>query len=70
MDRARLTITDVVYILVALAAMAALWPAFNHVLGLVTNDLAPGEQLLFSTLLPVAVLVLLAIIYVEARSGI
>jgi len=69
MDSARLTITDIIYILVALAAIAAMWPTFTFVLSLVSDRLSQGEELLFTTMLPVAVLVLLAIIYIEARSG-
>lgn len=68
-DRARITITDVVYILIALAALSGLWPAYSTVLDKAAADLPRGEELLLSTLLPVALLIILAVIYVDARGG-
>lgn len=68
-DRARITITDVIYVLMALLGLAALMPVFNEVLETAAPRLSEGEELIFATLLPVAVLVLLAIIYVEAQRG-
>jgi len=71
MDRGRITMTDAVYILLALAALAALWPVLDAVLvDIASSRLEPGEELIFTTMLPLAVMVLLAVIYVEARSGI
>jgi hypothetical protein len=69
MGRARLTITDVVYLLMALAALAALYPVFDALLAANVAGLSDGEELIYSTVLPLAVMVLLSIIYLEARSG-
>jgi hypothetical protein len=68
-DRARITVTSVVYTLLALAAIAALWPVVDTMLRVRAKGLAPETELLFNTMLPVAALVLLAVIYVEARAG-
>lgn len=67
--RGRITITNVVYMLVALVSTAALWPVFSEVLEAASPGLMPQEQLVFSTMLPLAVLVMLGVIYIEARTG-
>lgn len=70
MDRARLVVTDIIYILLALAALAALWPVLNDLLITITAPrLAPREELIFTSMLPLSIMVLLAVIYIEARSG-
>lgn len=67
--RGRLTVTTVVYMLLGVVAMAALWPVYAEVLGDVSPMLMPQEQMLFATMLPLAVLVMLGVIYIEARTG-
>jgi hypothetical protein len=69
MDRGRLTITNVVYMLLALVALAALWPVFAEQLSAASPLLLDEEELVFSTMLPLAVLVMLGVIYIEARTG-
>lgn len=68
-ERARLTITDVVYLLMALAGLAALFPVYQSLLDSLAPELGRGPELLFATVLPVAALMLLAVVYVEARKG-
>lgn len=68
-DRARLTITDVVYLALALAALAALVPPFLDLLGSAPAALSDGTALLMGTVVPVAAVVLLSLIVAEARSG-
>lgn len=67
--RGRLTITSLVYVVLAMASLVALYPAYRMVLSEAAPGLDAGTVLVFQTVLPVAVLVLLAVIYVEARSG-
>lgn len=66
--RGRLTLTDVVYLLFALAALAGLYPVYDDLLGSATG-MSAGAGTAFATLLPAAALVMLAIVFVEARSG-
>ena len=67
--RARITITDVVYILLALAALAAFYPVYAELFGRLAPDLASGPEAVLGTVLPAAAIVLLSVIYLEARSG-
>lgn len=69
MNRARLTLTDVIYLLLALAALAALYPVFSTLLTAVTPNLSEGEQLIYSTVLPVSVMIILSVMYIEAQAG-
>ena len=69
MNRARLTIVDVLYIAFALASLAALYPVYSEVYASTAPMLDTGPELLFGTLFPIAIVVLLSLIYVEARGG-
>lgn len=69
MNRGRLTIVDVLYIALALAGLAALFPVYMDVYSSTSPMLATGPDLLFGTLFPIAIIVLLSLIYVEARGG-
>ena len=66
-DRGRLVLTDLVYILVALLGLGAFWPVLAGLIG--GGALSGRMELLFSSMLPLAVLILLAIVMVEAREG-
>jgi hypothetical protein len=68
-DRARLTISDVIYLGLGIFALAAFWPAVNELIGQHAGAMTSGQQLILTSMLPLAVLVLLSIIYLEARSG-
>jgi hypothetical protein len=69
MDRARLTITDVVYVLMAVAGLAALYPVYSSLLNGTASRMDPGTAVVFQSMLAVMLVVLLSVIYVEARSG-
>lgn len=69
MNRARLTIVDVLYIAFALAGLVALYPAYMDIYESTAPMLDQGPSLLFGTLFPIAVVVLLSLIYIEARGG-
>lgn len=69
MGRARLTITDLVYVVLGMAALAALYPPYRMVLSAASGSLDHGTMLLFQTVLPVALVVLLSVLYIEARGG-
>jgi ABC-type polysaccharide/polyol phosphate export permease len=67
-EPARLTVTDLVYVLLALVGLS-LWPVVDSVITAAAPRLANEQELIYTTMLPMAVLVLLAVIYVEARGG-
>lgn len=69
MGRGRLTITDLVYVVIAMAGLGALYPAYRMVLSAASGSLDPGTMMLFQTVLPVALIVLLSVVYIEARGG-
>ncbi|WP_136602224.1 hypothetical protein [Salinigranum halophilum] len=68
-DRARITITDVVYLLLAVFALAAFYPALQSVMAPLAPRLPVGQQLVLTTILPLAVLVILGVTYSEAMEG-
>lgn len=68
-DRARLTLIDLVYILMALAYLGALYPVFSSSLESNSDSIAPGPGLLLQLILPITVLVLLTVIWVKTIGG-
>lgn len=66
-DRARVTIGDVVTTLVALAALRGLYPVYRDMLE--AHDIGEGPEALLATLLPLAILVLLGVVYTKAGVG-
>lgn len=68
-DRARLTITDIVLIMVAFAGLAALYPVFYKFLNENASYLTTGQELLFLSLLPFGLVVLIALIFQTALIG-
>lgn len=67
--RARTTVTDVLWYVVALAALAGLYPVADSYMT-INSDLIPGNtMMILQSLSPLAVVVLLATIYLKARVG-
>lgn len=67
--RGRLTVTSVVYCVVGVAALTALSPPFLSLLDALAPRLDRGTELVLQTLLPFMCVVLLSVIYVQARAG-
>lgn len=67
--RARLTITDIVVVLLALAAMAAIYPAYDGLLADHGHLLNDGQMLIFQTIMPVMLIIVLSVLYLESVSG-
>ncbi len=67
--RARLTIPDVVFTLLALAFLRALYPVFWDGFEANLSEMRPGTELLFQLMLPLLVLVLLSVVWVKAIGG-
>lgn len=69
MDRARITIPDLVYALVSIFFLGALWPVFYD--GYLANlgKLSTGEEYLYRLLLPLMILVLLTVIWTKTIGG-
>lgn len=69
-DRGRLTLTDVVTILFGLAGLAALYPVYSMFLADLAPRIPEGVELIFGSVLPFLIVVLLGVIYAESRGGI
>lgn len=69
MDRGRITIPDVAYVLVAVVVLAALLPPFMSVLNGNGGALPRGDQLLWLVMPPSLVLVMLTMLFVKAVGG-
>jgi len=67
-SRARLTLPDVMFVTMSFAFLAALYPVFAESYRSNVGLLDPGSRLLYQALLPLALLVLLTVIYVKAGS--
>lgn len=68
-DYGRLTLTDILFLLIAIVAIRAFYPVFNNLLTMNAPMMDRGTQLLLQTLLPVAILVLLGYIYLRSGVG-
>ena len=68
-DRARLTVTDVLVLLLALAAIAAIYPAYVEVLDTHASVMSTEVELVFRAVLPVMLIIILSVIYLESVSG-
>lgn len=68
-DRARLTVPDVLWILMSLAFVSALWPVVTNGLESNAGEIGTGPLFLFQLVLPISLLVLLAMIYRKAVGG-
>lgn len=69
MNRARITLTDLIYFLIAVVALAAFQPVVNEQLNQNAGSMNEGTILIIQTVLPVAILILMAVIYVKAGIG-
>lgn len=66
-DRGRLTLTDVVFYLLAVVALRALWPVLDEQLQ-APGGMDQGTLLLFQTMLPLAIIILIAVVWVKSAS--
>lgn len=69
-SRARITIPDVLFLLMSIAGFAALWPVLSDLMAQNSGTLGGGETLLFRMILPLALLVIFSTIYVKAIRGV
>jgi hypothetical protein len=69
MDRARVTIPDVAFVLFTVALLGALYPVFSDALAGSAGQLSPGVALLLQLVLPAIVLVMLYSLYQKAIRG-
>lgn len=69
-ERGRLTLVDVIYVVVAIAVLSVLYPVYSSVLASNVSELTGAEAFLLQLVLPVALLVVLAVIYREATRGV
>lgn len=69
MDRARVTIPDVAFVLFTIALLGALYPVFSDALVQHADDMSPGVGLLLQLVLPTIVLVMLYSLYQKAIRG-
>lgn len=68
-SRARVTIVDVAVWLAAVAAIAGLWPVYADVIEGASGQVGGGVLLVFKTVPPLMVVVLLATIIAKAGIG-
>ena len=67
--RGRLTVPDVIFLLASVAFLGALYPVFWSGFRANINLLSPGTAYLFQLILPLAIIVLLSVVYVKAAGG-
>lgn len=67
--RGRVTIPDVVFALMSLAVLGALWPVFRSSLADNAGEVGTGTGYLFGLWLPLAILVFLTMIWRAAVGG-
>jgi len=68
-NRARLTLPDVLFVLMSLAFVGALWPVVAAALQTNAGVMSTGSSYIYQLLLPVAILVLFSVIYLKAVAG-
>lgn len=69
-DRGRLTVQDLVYVVMSLGFLAALHPVLMDALESNTDTISTGPLMLMRLILPLAVLVLLWMIWRKATIGV
>ncbi|QLD84611.1 hypothetical protein HWV23_02710 [Natronomonas halophila] len=67
--RGRLTVPDIAFLTFSIAIVAALYPVFWERLQANVGVMSTGTAYLFQLILPLAVLVLLGVIFVKATAG-
>jgi hypothetical protein len=69
-ERARLTLPDLAYVLASIAFLGALYPVFWDSVQGRLGELSTGTVYLLQLVLPLALLVLLYVIYIKATAGV
>lgn len=69
-DRARITIPDVVFVVVSIGMIAVLWPVLRDRLAANADVIATPTAWLFLLILPMALLVLISVIFKTAAAGV
>lgn len=69
-ERARITIQDLVYVLMSLGFLAALYPVLSSGLEENAGEMSVGAQYLMQLLLPLSLLVLLWMLWRKALVGV
>lgn len=68
-DRGRITIPDVLFLLMTLFTIAAIWPVFNDLFEKNVGQMTTGTSLLYQMILPMTLLVIFTVLYVKAIKG-
>ncbi len=68
-DRARITITDVVLVVFGVAALSGLYPVYSTLYEETAPELGPMTDVTFQVLVPVAMVVLVAMLARKALRG-
>lgn len=69
-ERARITIPDVLFLLLTLGFLAALWPVFADLFSANSGEVGPGVGMLYQMILPMGLLVIFTVIYSKAIRGV
>ena len=69
-DRGRLTVPDVAYLLASMAMLGILYPVWNE--GFLNNmgEIGAGTAWLFRLMLPLAILVMMSMLWMKATAGV
>lgn len=67
--RARITIPDLMFTLMSLAFLGALWPVFYSVMEQQALDMDPGTLYIYQLLLPGLIIVMFSLVYAKAAGG-
>lgn len=70
MDRARLTITDLILFFASFAFLAIMWPLMAEVMDKSGGALNTGEQFVWLLVLPLGIVVMFLAIYRTAIAGV
>jgi hypothetical protein len=70
MDRARITIPNLLFWLMAMAFLGALAPVFFEALRAASSEAGEGTLLMYRLLFPIAVIVLMGVIWRTATAGV
>lgn len=68
--RARLTIPDVLFILLSVGVLGALYPVFFDLLEQNVDSMGTASEWLWQLFLPLAILVLLSVLWVKTTRGV
>lgn len=68
-NRARLTVPDILFVLMSFGFLLALWPVFQDGFEKNVGLMGPGAAILWQMILPYALLILLYVIFSKATRG-